>query len=111
MVAYRGGAPVRLEEVANVIDSVEDDKNVSKIYGGEFGSQGTRGVNLQVMRQPGSNTIEVTDNIKRLLSLACGPTASGRPPVASAATGPRTFAKRSRTSSSPCWPLSRWWSW
>ena len=67
IVAYRGGAAVRLEEVAHVIDSVEDDKNVSKIYGGEFGRDGTRGVNLQVMRQPGSNTIEVTDNIKRLL--------------------------------------------
>jgi HAE1 family hydrophobic/amphiphilic exporter-1 len=68
IVAYNGGAPVRLEEVAHVIDSVEDDKNVSKMYGGEFGTDGVRGVNLQVMRQPGSNTIEVTDNIKRLLS-------------------------------------------
>ena len=27
VVAWRNGAPVRLEEVANVIDSVEDDKN------------------------------------------------------------------------------------
>ena len=50
-----------------MIDSVEDDKNFSQIYGGEYGTQGTRGVNLQVMRQPGSNTIEVIDNIKRLL--------------------------------------------
>ena len=37
------------------------------IYGGEYGKEGTRGVNLAVMRQPGSNTIEVTDNIKALL--------------------------------------------
>ncbi len=67
IIAYRNGAPVRLSDVARVIDSVEDDKNVSQIYGGEYGTQGTRGVNLQVMRQPGSNTIEVIDNIKRLL--------------------------------------------
>jgi HAE1 family hydrophobic/amphiphilic exporter-1 len=67
IIAYRNGAVVRLEDVAHVIDSVEDDKNFSQIYGGEYGTQGTRGVNLQVMRQPGSNTIEVTDNIKRLL--------------------------------------------
>ena len=67
IVAYRNGAAVRLEDVAQVIDSVEDDKNFSQIYGGEYGTQGTRGVNLQVMRQPGSNTIEVIDNIKRLM--------------------------------------------
>ena len=67
IVAYRNGAAVRLSDVAQVIDSVEDDKNFSQIYGGEYGTQGTRGVNLQVMRQPGSNTIEVIDNIKRLL--------------------------------------------
>ena len=54
-------------DVAHVIDSVEDDKQFSKIYGGEFGKEGTKGVSLAVMRQPGSNTIEVTDNIKRLL--------------------------------------------
>ena len=66
IVTYRNGAPVRLQDVANVIDSLEDDKNLSLIYGGEYG-MGTRGVNLAVMRQPGSNTIEVTDAIKRLM--------------------------------------------
>ncbi|MGD0499785.1 MAG: efflux RND transporter permease subunit [Bryobacteraceae bacterium] len=67
IVTYKNGSPVRLSDVAHVIDSVEDDKNYSKIYGGEFGKTGTRGINLQVMRQPGSNTIAVTDNIKKLL--------------------------------------------
>ena len=66
IVTYRNGAPVRLQDVAHVIDSLEDDKNLSLIYGGEYG-MGTRGVNLAVMRQPGSNTIEVTDAIKRLM--------------------------------------------
>src|SRR5437016_709794 len=67
IVTYRNGAPVRLGDVANVIDSIEDDKNFSRIFGGEYGKEGTQGVNLSVMRQPGSNTIEVADNIKRLL--------------------------------------------
>jgi len=67
IVTYRNGAPVRLGDVANVIDSIEDDKNFSRIFGGEYGKDGTQGVNLSVMRQPGSNTIEVADNIKRLL--------------------------------------------
>jgi HAE1 family hydrophobic/amphiphilic exporter-1 len=67
IVSYVNGAPVRLDEVANVIDSVEDDKQTALIYGGEYGKDGTRGVSMQVLRQPGSNTIEVIDNIRTLL--------------------------------------------
>src|SRR5690349_2284362 len=67
IVTYKNGAPVRLREVAAVLDSIENDKDFSKVFGGEFGIIGTRGVNLSVMRQPGSNTIEVTDKIKELL--------------------------------------------
>jgi HAE1 family hydrophobic/amphiphilic exporter-1 len=52
IVTYKNGAPVRLGDVAHVIDSVEDDKNFSNIYGGEYGKEGTMGVNLSVMRQP-----------------------------------------------------------
>jgi HAE1 family hydrophobic/amphiphilic exporter-1 len=66
IVAYRNGNPVRLEEVSRVIDSVEDDKSGSWLYGGEFG-KGTQGVNLMIMRQPGSNTIDVADDVKRVL--------------------------------------------
>jgi len=64
VVAWRNGAPVRLEQVGNVIDSVEDDKNASWLYTSEGGR---RAINLMVMRQPGTNTIEVTDAIRRLL--------------------------------------------
>ncbi len=68
IVTYRNGAPVRLEDVAHVIDSIEDDKNFSRIYGADFnGRDGIRGINLAIMRQPGSNTIEVVDRIKTLL--------------------------------------------
>jgi len=72
IVTYRNGAPVRLSDVAHVIDSVQDDKQMSLIYDhggahGEYGTQGTRGVSLAVMRQPGTNTIEVIDHIRALL--------------------------------------------
>ncbi len=67
VVAYRNGAAVRLEDVANVIDSVQDDKQNALIYGGEYGTNGTKGITMAVFRQPGSNTIDVVDNIKALM--------------------------------------------
>jgi hydrophobic/amphiphilic exporter-1 (mainly G- bacteria), HAE1 family len=64
IVSYVRGAPVRLDQVATVLDNVEDNKNASWLYT-KAGSR--RAINLQVMRQPGSNTIDVTDAIHRLL--------------------------------------------
>ncbi|HJZ95953.1 MAG TPA: efflux RND transporter permease subunit [Candidatus Solibacter sp.] len=66
VVAYRNGSPVRLEELGNVIDSVEDDKTASWFYKDKFNS---RAVVLAIQRQPGTNTIEVTDGVKHLLPL------------------------------------------
>ncbi|MEJ2699778.1 MAG: efflux RND transporter permease subunit, partial [Desulfuromonadales bacterium] len=60
IVAYRNGAPVRLGQLGRVIDGVEDDKQA-----GWFDSQ--RAMILAIQRQPGTNTIEVVDSIKRLL--------------------------------------------
>src|SRR5579863_8745010 len=65
VVAWRNGAPVRLDEVANVIDSVEDDKNASWIDTPAEGAE--RAINLGVMRQAGSNTIQITDEIRKAL--------------------------------------------
>ena len=64
VVAYRNGAPVRLEELGKVVDGVEDDKTASWLYTREGGQ---RAINLIVMRQPGSNTIDVTDGIRKLM--------------------------------------------
>jgi len=64
VVTYRNGAPVRLDQVANVIDSVEDNKNISLIYNKQGGQPA---INLAIMRQPGSNTIAVTDAVRALL--------------------------------------------
>ena len=60
IVAYRSGSPVRLEELGRVIDSVENDK-VANWYKNE------RSVVLAIQRQPGTNTVEVVDSIKKLL--------------------------------------------
>ncbi len=64
VVAYRRGSPVRLEELGNIIDSVEDDKTASWFYTAKGSS---RSIVLAIQRQPGTNTIEVTDGVKNLL--------------------------------------------
>jgi HAE1 family hydrophobic/amphiphilic exporter-1 len=60
IVAWKNGAPVRLEDVATPIDSVENNRiaswNVDK-----------RAIVLAIQRQPGANTIETVDSIKRIL--------------------------------------------
>jgi HAE1 family hydrophobic/amphiphilic exporter-1 len=64
IVAYRNGNPVRLQELGNVIDSVENDKVASWYNTSEAK---TRAVILAIQRQPGTNTVEVVDSIKKLL--------------------------------------------
>jgi HAE1 family hydrophobic/amphiphilic exporter-1 len=64
VVAWKNGSPVRLNQIAHVVDSVEDDKNRSWLV---YPEGAKKAINLMIMRQPGSNTIAVTDNIKKLL--------------------------------------------
>ncbi len=59
IVAYRNGAPVYLDELAKVFDSVENNKVASWF-------NNTRAIVLAVQRQPGTNTIAVINNIKSL---------------------------------------------
>jgi len=67
IVTYRNGAPVRLHEIAHVIDSVQDDKQMAQMFGGQFSRAGANVVQLQVTRQPGSNTIDVINQIRALM--------------------------------------------
>jgi hydrophobic/amphiphilic exporter-1 (mainly G- bacteria), HAE1 family len=60
IVAYRNGAPVRLNEIGRVFDSVQNDK-IAAWY------NGTRGIMLAVQRQPGTNTIDIVDAVKKIL--------------------------------------------
>src|SRR2546430_12492687 len=69
IVTYRRGAPVRLEQVANVIDSVENVFNGNWFYtkGPDGKPQIQRSIMMQVMRQPGTNTIAIADAVRTLL--------------------------------------------
>ena len=60
VIAYRNGAAVRLTDVADVLDSVEDLRN-----SGLFNGQPT--VVLIVFRQPGANIIQTVDGIRAVL--------------------------------------------
>jgi len=60
IVAYRNGSPIRLSEVGRVIDGVQNDK-LAAWY------KDKRSIVLAVQRQPGTNTIEVVDKIRKLL--------------------------------------------
>ena len=64
IVAYRNGAPVRLSDVASVIDSVEDTRNASWFFDPDVVH---RAVLVSVMKQPGSNTLAVIDAIRAVL--------------------------------------------
>ena len=60
IVAYRNGAPVRLAQLGRVIDSVQNDK-VAAWYNDQ------RAIVLAIQRQPGTNTVELVDNLRKLL--------------------------------------------
>ncbi len=60
IIAYRNGAPVRLDAVANVINGGQSDK-VATWFGGK------RAMVLAIQRQPGTNTIDVVNSIRKLL--------------------------------------------
>jgi len=64
VVAYRQGRPVRLEQVATVLDSVENTRSAAWFYTREGGR---RAINMGVQRQPGINIIEVTDAVRAVL--------------------------------------------
>jgi HAE1 family hydrophobic/amphiphilic exporter-1 len=60
IISYQNGAPVRLRDIANVYDGVQNDKGGATINGQE-------GVVLAVQKQPGTNTIQVVEDIKSTL--------------------------------------------
>ena len=60
IIAYRNGAPVRLDEVANVVNGSQTDK-IAMWFGKH------PAMVLAIQRQPGTNTVEVVNNIRKLL--------------------------------------------
>jgi len=60
IVSYRNGAPIRLNQLGGVIDGVQSDKVAAWF-------KDKRGIVLAIFRQPGTNTIEVVNSIRKLL--------------------------------------------
>ena len=60
VVAYRNGAPIKLSEVARVVDSVENDKIATWF-------NDSRAIVLAIQRQPDANTVEVVDLVRAKL--------------------------------------------
>jgi HAE1 family hydrophobic/amphiphilic exporter-1 len=61
VIAYRNGNPVRLQDVALVLDDVQDNRTASWF-------DGTRAMVLAIQRQPGTNTVAVADAVKQALA-------------------------------------------
>ncbi len=60
VIAWREGRAVRLEELGRVLDGIENDKTAAW-YNGE------RCITLAIQRQPGTNTVEVAGEVRKLL--------------------------------------------
>ena len=60
IVAYRNGSPVKLSDIADVVDSTEDIRQAAWM-------NKTPAVILNIQRQPGANIISVVDRVKALL--------------------------------------------
>jgi HAE1 family hydrophobic/amphiphilic exporter-1 len=66
IVVYRNGSPVRLGELGKVVDGVQYDKTANWVvdaHGAE------RSIGLAVQRQPGTNTVEISDRIQKLMPM------------------------------------------
>ena len=60
IVAWREGAPVRLRDLGQVIDDVQNNRQASWVHG-------VRAIVLAIQRQPGTNTVQVADRVQDLL--------------------------------------------
>lgn len=60
VVAYRNGATIRLSDLAEVVDSVEDSRSFGLV-------NDEPGIQVNVSRAPGANNIEIVDAIRALL--------------------------------------------
>jgi multidrug efflux pump len=60
IIAYRNGAPVRISDVAKVIDGAEDTHKAAWV-------NDDKAIVLNIQRQPGTNIISVVDTVQALL--------------------------------------------
>jgi len=69
VVAYRGGAAVHLSDVGEVTNSVQNDKTANWFYSN---GKGTRSIVLAIQRQPGTNTVQVVNEVKEIMNTLKG---------------------------------------
>jgi multidrug efflux pump len=62
LVAFRNGAPIRLQDIAKVTDSLEDVRNFAMV-------DGRPSISMLIFRQPGANIIATVDRVKELMPL------------------------------------------
>ncbi|MBP6117815.1 MAG: multidrug efflux RND transporter permease subunit [Giesbergeria sp.] len=65
VLAFRGGAPIRLSDIAETVDDAENTRLAAWAGTPETGSRD--GVILNIQRQPGANVIDTVDRIQALL--------------------------------------------
>jgi len=61
VIAYRNGAPVRLQDVGQVLDDVQDNKSAAWY-------NGSRSIILAIQRQPGTNTVAVASRVRNVMA-------------------------------------------
>ncbi len=74
IMVYRNGAPVRLRDVATVIDSRQNDRSFRRYIDNNINQPS---VTLAVQRQPGANAVEVAKNVQALLNDVKSQTSGG----------------------------------
>ncbi len=61
VVAYRNGAPVRLGDLGNVIDGLQNTRGMSEL-------NGRSNIALAIIRQPGVNTVQVSEGVQKIMN-------------------------------------------
>src|ERR1700759_457341 len=61
IIAYRNGAPVHLDEIGKITDDVQNNKTASWF-------NGERSIVLAIQRQPGTNTVDVSNDVKAAIA-------------------------------------------
>ena len=65
IIAYKNGAPVRLGDVGDVIDDIQNNKNIAWYVANGVAE---RTVHLAITRQPGTNTVDVARRVREALA-------------------------------------------
>src|SRR5215831_4390964 len=66
MLGTRGGVPIRMRDVAQVVDGAAEFRTWSALF--QHGQPGKDVVAIDVLRQSGANTVKVADNVRVMIN-------------------------------------------